>query len=68
MVFTPKSEKKFSHSGATNFFFLNLTLSYIVKNMSQIIFFSTHPSQINFVLKIQDKNIFLEKSHGPPSS
>ena len=60
MVFTPKSEK--------NIFFLNLTLSYLVKNLSQIIFFSTHPSQIKFFLKIQDQNIFLEKSHGPPSS
>jgi hypothetical protein len=67
--FLPPSQKKNSRTAVEqNIFFLNLTLSYLVKNLSQIIFFSTHPSQIKFVLKIQDQNIFLEKSHGPPSS
>jgi hypothetical protein len=52
---------------STDYYFLNVTLFYIVKILSQIIFF-LYPSQPEyFFLKIQHQIIVLAKNHAPPS-
>jgi hypothetical protein len=45
----------------TNFFFQNLTLGYMTKNLAQIIFFFLHQNQNIFFSTIGNQNIFLEK-------
>jgi hypothetical protein len=47
-------------------FFLNVTLFYIVKILSLIIFFFTHPSQSIFFSKFSFRLICLAKNHAPP--
>ena len=48
------------------FFFQNLTLGYMTKNLNHIIFFFLHQNQNIFFNNIGNQNIFLEIKHNPP--
>ena len=48
-----------------NFFFQNVTLSYMTKTLNQIIIFFLYQNQNIFVSNIGNQNIFLEKKTYP---